>query len=153
MFQGTVAFLLASLCGAMGAIGMKRVAPRFGSRAMTAWSLFIGGLFLTAAGSFQWEPFWRDFGWSTAGVTLYLSILSATAFTVWNRLIERYSVNVLSAYRFLIPLFGVLESALFLEEETVGIGIAIGGVTLLAALYAMSRLEVQAAREPPRCDV
>ncbi|OUW19241.1 MAG: hypothetical protein CBD18_01105 [Opitutales bacterium TMED158] len=153
VFQGTIAFLLASLCGAMGAIGMKRVAPRFGSRAMTAWSLFIGGLFLTAAGSFQWEPFWRDFGWSTAGVTLYLSILSATAFTVWNRLIERYSVNVLSAYRFLIPLFGVLESALFLEEETVGIGIAIGGVTLLAALYAMSRLEVQAAREPPRCDV
>ena len=146
VFQGTIAFLLATLCGAMGAIGMKRVAPRFGSRTMTALSLFGGGVMLTVVGAYAWAEFADDYTWGTFGVTVYLSLLSATAFTVWNRLIERYSVNVLSAYRFMIPLCGVVESAVFLKSETIGIGILVGGTILLISLFAMSRLEEKPKR-------
>ena len=144
VLQGTIAFLMSTLMGAFGAIGMKRVAPRFGSRAITALSLFLGGLMLTAVGGFQWEAFSQDYNWVTLGVTVYLAILSATAFTLWNRLIERYSVNLLSGFRFMIPLCGVIESAVFLETETVGIGIVIGGAILLGSLFAMSRIEAKA---------
>jgi len=141
VLQGTIAFLLATLAGALGAIGLKRVAPRFGSRTITALSLFIGGLMLTAAGSFHWQAFASDYSWETFWVTIYLSILSAMAFTVWNRLIERYNVNVLSAFRFTIPLCGVIESAAFLKSETIGVGILVGGAILLISLFAMSRME------------
>lgn len=151
VLKGTIAFLLSTLCGAFGAIGMKRVAPRFGSRSVTSLSLFFGGAMLTLAGSASWPEFAVDYSWGSFGVTLYLSILSATAFTVWNRLIERYSVNVLSAYRFMIPLCGVIESALFLESETIGLGIVLGGSILLVSLYAMSRLEVQKREQPEVC--
>lgn len=144
VFQGTIAFLLASLSGALGAIGMKRVAPRFGSRSITALSLFFGGLMLTAVGSSHWTEFSSGYTWAMLGVTVYLAILSATAFTVWNRLIERYSVNVLSAFRFTIPLCGVIESAVFLKSETLGIGILLGGAILLVSLFAMSRMEAKA---------
>jgi drug/metabolite transporter (DMT)-like permease len=141
VFQGTIAFFLATLAGALGAIGMKRVAPRFGSRSITALSLFWGGLMLVAVASPYWDAFWKDFDWVVAGVTVYLSILSATAFTVWNRLIEQYSVNVLSAFRFTIPMCGVIESAVFLKTESIGIGILVGGSILVASLFAMSRME------------
>lgn len=138
---GTMAFLASSLAGAFGAIGLKKVSLGHGSRAVTAISLFSGGLLLTLVGLPGWKGFWSDVGGEAVWVLLYLAVLSATAFTLWNRLIEQYSVSILSAYRFLIPLCGVVESALFIEAESVGFGIASGGLLILGSLYAMSRLE------------
>lgn len=139
--HGVISFVLVGLSGAVGAIAMKQIAPSVGSRTVTALSLFIGGLMLSVAGSYEWKAFVDDYSLATLGVTVYLALLSATAFALWNRLIELYSVNVLSAFRFLIPLFGVVESALFLKNETVGVGIVVGGAILVGSLYAMSRLE------------
>ncbi len=147
--HGVVAFTLVGLSGALGAIAMKQVAPLVGSRTMTALSLFIGGLMLTVAGSFEWRAFVGGYSMATFGVTVYLAMLSATAFALWNHLIELYSVNVLSAFRFLIPLFGVVESALFLKDETIGFGIVVGGGILIGSLFAMSRLEKKTALAKP----
>ena len=99
---------------------------------------------LCVAGSYETGPFLADYSWRILGVTVYLAVLSATAFTVWNRLIQLYSVNVMSAFRFLIPLCGVIESTLFLKNETIGIGIVVGGSILIGSLYMMGRLEEQA---------
>ena len=123
---------------------MKQIAPLVGVREVTALSLFIGGLMLCVAGSYETGPFLADYSWRILGVTVYLAVLSATAFTVWNRLIQLYSVNVMSAFRFLIPLCGVIESTLFLRNETIGIGIVVGGSILIGSLYMMGRLEEQA---------
>lgn len=136
---GTVSFLAASLSGAFGAIGMKKVSVHFGSRAVTSISLLVGGLMLLAVGAPGWNGFWKDVSWESLFVIGYLAFLSATAFTLWNRLIEQYSVSVLSAYRFLIPLCGVLESALLVKEETIGTGIVVGGVMILGSLYWMGK--------------
>lgn len=144
--HGVVSFVLVGLSGALGAIAMKQIAPIVGSRTVTALSLFIGGLMLSVAGSYEWRAFANDYSLAMLGVTIYLALLSATAFALWNRLIELYSVNVLSAFRFLIPLFGVVESAIFLKDETVGIGIVVGGTILIVSLYAMSRLEDEGAQ-------
>ncbi|MBK1877055.1 DMT family transporter [Pelagicoccus mobilis] len=142
---GSAAFLLASLAGAWGAIGLKKVSTRHGSRAVTAISLFAGGALLTVLGANGWNGFWSDLGTDAIWIMLYLAFLSATAFTLWNRLIERYSVTVLSAYRFLIPLCGVIESSLLIEDESIGIGIVVGGSLILGSLWAMSRLEARKA--------
>ena len=138
---GTAAFLLAALSGAVGALGVKRMAGGFGSRSVTALALLLGGVLLLATGSYSWRGFWGDYSWVTFGVTVYLAFVSATAFTLWNNLIERYSVNVLSAYRFLIPLCGVVESVVFVETESVGVGILLGGTIVIGSLMAMNKME------------
>ncbi|MBC2607556.1 DMT family transporter [Pelagicoccus albus] len=139
---GSTAFLLASLSGAMGAIGLKRISINHGSRAITSISLFVGGLMLLLVGAPSgWTGFWADLKPSAFGSLAYLSFLSATAFTVWNRLIEQYSVNVLSAYRFLIPLFGVVESALLVPTESIGPGIVFGGLMIVTSLFVSGRIK------------
>lgn len=141
VFFGALGFLLASLSGAFGSLGMKQISGAFGSRTITAISLFAGGVLLLGTGAFEWPAFWSHYNLTTFGVTLYLAVLSATAFTVWNRLIENYSVNLLSTFRFMIPLCGVIESAIFIKSETVGVGILVGGVIIIGSLFAMSRIE------------
>jgi drug/metabolite transporter (DMT)-like permease len=137
---GTIAFLCASFSGAVAAIFMKRVAPISGSRTVTSFSLTCGGILLLLTAVPEWSRYLEHFTLTTLWVTCYLAFLSATAFTIWNRLIERYSINTLSTYRFLIPLFGVLESTLFIPSERIGLGIVAGGSIILIGIIAISRI-------------
>jgi len=138
LLLGALAFLGATLASAIGAIFMKEVAPISGSRVTTAFSLFLGGCLLLFTAIPQWADYGSHFSLTTLWVTLYLALLSAIAFTLWNRLIECYSINVLSAYRFLIPLMGVIESVLFIPGEVIRPGLVVGGVIVLSCLMVIS---------------
>ena len=47
---------------------------------------------------------------------LYLSLISAVAYTLWGMLMKNNPVSRVSIFNFMIPLFGVLLSAIFLGE-------------------------------------
>jgi len=137
---GTITFLAATFSGSIAAVYMKQVAPLCGSRTTTAFSLFCGGCLLILTASPHATQYAAQFSWHVLGITVYLAFLSATAFTLWNRLIEKYSVNLLSTFRFLIPLMGVIESSLFIPGETIGPGIVIGGMLILACIVGISKI-------------
>lgn len=137
---GAIAFLCATLSGAVAAIFMKEVLPISGSRSTTSFSLTVGGILLLLTATPHWSLYFSHFSITTFLVTLYLAALSAIAFTIWNRLIKHYSINTLSTFRFLIPLFGVIESALFIPNEHIGTGIMIGGSIILLCIIAISRI-------------
>ena len=138
---GTLAFLAASGSGAVAATFMKKVAPVAGSRCTTAFSLSLGGLMLLLISASAWSSYIAHFNLTTLLVTLYLAALSATAFTLWNRLIELYSVNVLSTFRFLIPLMGVIESTLFISGENLRPGLIIGALIVVTSLIIISQVK------------
>ncbi|MGZ0655605.1 DMT family transporter [Coraliomargarita sp. W4R72] len=138
---GTLAFLCATFSGAVGATYMKIVAPHSGSRTTTAFALSAGGLMLLLSAIPAWSSYISHFNLTTLLVTLYLSALSATAFTVWNRLIELYSINVLSSFRFLIPLMGVMESTLFISGENLRPGLIIGALIVFTSLIIIARIK------------
>jgi drug/metabolite transporter (DMT)-like permease len=138
---GTLAFLCATFSGAVGATFMKTVAPHSGSRTTTACALGVGGLLLLLTAIPAWSSYISHFNLTTLIVTFYLAALSATAFTVWNRLIEHYSINVLSGFRFLIPLMGVTESTLFIQGENLRPGLIIGAIIVFGSLITISQLK------------
>ena len=140
VFLGTLAFLGTTFSSAIGAIYMKKIAPITGTRATTSISLFTGGFLLLLTSLPYWIPYFAHANLTTLWVTLYLAFVSAAAFTIWNRLIEHYSVNTLSTYRFLIPLFGVIESAIFVPQERIGLGIIVGGSIICGCIIAISRI-------------
>ncbi|MGB0370211.1 MAG: DMT family transporter [Opitutales bacterium] len=138
---GSVAFLLATFSGSVAAIFMKRVAPIAGSLAPTCFSLGGGGLLLLLSSFASWSAYLSHFNVITFGVTVYLAIVSAAAFAIWNRLIQRYSVNTLSGFRFLIPLMGLIESVLFIHGEALRPGILIGGGIILGCLIGVAKIK------------
>ncbi|WP_445082439.1 EamA family transporter [Alkalibacter rhizosphaerae] len=46
-----------------------------------------------------------------------MSFLTATAFSIWTTLFKYNRVSSISLYKFLIPIFGAVLSALFLGES------------------------------------
>lgn len=52
------------------------------------------------------------------GVMLYLSLLSAVAYSLWGVLLKFNPVSKVSIYSFMTPVFGVLLSNLMLTEKS-----------------------------------
>jgi len=48
---------------------------------------------------------------------IYMSLLSAVAFSIWNTLLRFNKVGKIAFFRFLIPIFGTLLSGIFLGED------------------------------------
>ena len=63
-------------------------------------------------------PFHLD--WISILLLLYLSFVSATGFFIWNNVMKYNPVGKVSMYLFLVPVFGVLLSAILLNEALQG---------------------------------
>ena len=58
-------------------------------------------------------------GFSVKSIALlaYLVILSSAAFSLWTILLKYNRVSMVTVFNFMIPVFGTLLSALFLDEK------------------------------------
>lgn len=132
-------FLLASLSGAGAAITIRKLPNGFPIPLVTGISLFIGGLILTLFGI---SELWEFLATAKKGVvlmTLWLSLVSAAAFAIWNTLISQYSVELLAQFRFLIPISGVLQSIAFIPGESLSFGVCFGGFLVVGAIWTTTR--------------
>lgn len=142
---GTGLFLGATLSGALAAIVIIPLSKWMDVRLATAASLFFGGLGLLLCGVRALPSFLELADAQLLLTTVYLAGVSAGAFGIWNWLVGKYSVNVLAGYRFLIPLSGVTQSAIFIRSESLGGGIVLGGALILGSLIYLHRVESRLA--------
>jgi drug/metabolite transporter (DMT)-like permease len=108
--------VIAAFVLAAASIYGKRLSASIDPMVMTGWQLLIGGVALTAGGlAFGGELQ----GWDiTSGVLLiYMALLSSVAFALWSLLLKHNPVGLIAAFNFLVPVFGVALSALFLGES------------------------------------
>ena len=83
---------------------------------MTGWQLFIGGVILIGIGV-AGGGHMDGLNLQSGALLLYMALLSAVAFAVWSLLLKHNPVGLIAAFNFLIPVFGVSLSALFLGES------------------------------------
>ena len=138
---GGILFILSTLSGALAVIALQGIIPTMGPRAASGFGLLIGGLMLSVAGFAAWSTFADLFTPTVILWTVYLAFVSAIAFDIWNYLTTIFPVNLLAGYRFLIPICAVVESALFVKGESLGIGILLGGVLVITSIIGLQRTQ------------
>ncbi|MBN6188234.1 DMT family transporter [Aneurinibacillus sp. BA2021] len=113
---GELALLISAFANSLGGILAKNQSAKMGTLYLTAYQMMLGSLVLLALGTggAGWQPF--HFTLEAAGYLLYLAFLSAAGFVLWNTLLKYNKVGTVSMYFFLVPVFGVLLSALLLKE-------------------------------------
>ena len=136
---GAVLFCTSTLSGAFGLIVLQKVCKTMGARAATGFSLLTGGLMLCLAGIAAWPDFLTIFPPKVIGLTLYLCLVSAAGFSIWNHLTQLFPVNLLAGYRFLIPVCAVFLSSFLVPGESPGLGIFLGGTMVIAAIIGLQR--------------
>ena len=140
---GTLYYCLATFSGALALIVFQTVSKTMGSRAATGFSLLVGGLMLSLCGMQAWPEFVSLFPPKIILLTLYLALVSAAGFGIWNHLTQLFPVNLLAGYRFFVPVCAVTLSTLFVPGESPGIGIFLGGVLVIGAVISLQRLRVK----------
>lgn len=137
---GAILMLLATASGALALVFFARVKPTMSAINATGFSLLLGGIGLSLAGIREIFLLPQIFSLPVIIATVWLSFVSAAAFSIWNHLSTVFPVTVLASYRFLIPLCGVVESLIFLQSETADWGLLIGGSLVITSLVLAKRL-------------
>jgi O-acetylserine/cysteine efflux transporter len=83
-----------------------------------------------------------------AGLATVILAAYLAAYTIWYGLLRRYRVDQVTPFAFLMPLFGVLASALLLGE-TMSLGELAGGAVVMAGLAVVVLARQRSARPKP----
>ena len=100
----------------VGGIFGKRISQKMDSVVLTGHQLAIGGLALVVAGYACGGTLGMP-SFSAAALMAYMVALSAVAFALWTVLLKHNRVGLVAVFNFLIPVFGALLSAIFLDES------------------------------------
>ena len=108
--------LIAAASFGLGSTWSKTVSANCSPTMVTGYQMLIGGAVLCVIGPIAGGRLTRI----TPGallLLLYLSFLSAAAFSLWTMLLKYNDVGKVTVYNFLVPVFGTALSGIFLHED------------------------------------
>ena len=74
------------------------------------------------------------------GVLIYLALVSAVAYSLWGILLKYNSVSKVAVFGFMNPVFGVILSALLLDEaNTLGFACVVSLVLVSLGILVVNR--------------
>lgn len=114
--DGEVSLLIASIAFAMGSVASRIVTRAEDASTASGYQLIVGGLMLFVGGiAFGGEiPYVTSAG---VWMMVYLVLLSSIAYLCWTLLLSANPVSKIMIYYYLVPVFGVILSAVFLGES------------------------------------
>jgi drug/metabolite transporter (DMT)-like permease len=137
-FTGEGFIILAAITFAVSFIICKAMSAREEAMTLTGYNLLIGGVVLIVIGICGGAKL-TYFTWQSSGLLLYMALLSAVAFTLWTLLLKYNRVGKISVYNFLVPVFGVILSAVFLGENAWSIQNLAALILVCAGIYIVNR--------------
>jgi drug/metabolite transporter (DMT)-like permease len=109
--------LLTALSSTLALIVVKKMSLRIYPPLMSAYQLVIGAVGLFCLALFFGSPTTLVFSVPALVLLLYLSAVSAAAFSLWYLLVQYNRLSKMAMYRFLIPICAALLSVGLIENE------------------------------------
>jgi len=129
---------LACIASALGIVLTRIFTKKCDSMILTTYQLIIGGVVLIIVG--------LTMGGEITQITiqgiiliLYLAFLSAVAFTIWAVLLKHNPIGIIAIYGFMIPIFGVVLSGVFLEEQFLTLRILLALVSVCVGIWIVNK--------------
>ena len=116
-FQGDGMILLNASCAAFGGIITRVVSKKMNMIQATGKSMMLGGALLLVIGlSVGTKSIW-NLNIKGVFVLVALIMISAVCFAVYNELLAYHPISKIAIYNALIPVLGVIFSAMLLKEK------------------------------------
>lgn len=107
--------LLSTIFSSLSSIYIKRFSKSEKAIVLCGYQFLLGGIILTAIGLFMGARL-QKVSFLGLIIIVYLAFVSAVAYTLWSILLQHNNVSKIAVFGFMIPLFGVVLSALILDE-------------------------------------
>ena len=113
---GELLVLFASIAASIGFIMGKKISANQNAAAVSSIQQTAGGLILIAVGLIGGGRFTK-FDVQAIPIILILILSAAVANTLWGVLLKHNPISCISVYKFATPMFGMIFSALLLNED------------------------------------
>ena len=138
---GDGCILLSTVAYAFSSVYLKRYSKEEDPVVLSGWQFVLGGLIMIVCGLL--------FGGrlevvSASGIAMlvYLAVVSAVAYSLWGMLLKYNPVSRVAVFGFMNPVFGVILSAIFLQEAgSLGVMCIISLVLVCGGIYIVNRGE------------
>lgn len=144
---GEGSIVLAAFVLSAATIYGKRLSQHLNPAVMTGWQMVIGGAVLLGGGWLAGGHMSAFTPTSTA-LMIYMALLSAMAFSIWSALLKHNPVGRVTIFNFLIPVFGVGLSAVFLGEDVFEWKYGVALVLVCSGIWLVTA-EKRLMRPPP----
>jgi len=133
--------VIAAFVLAAASIYGKRVSQSMDTMVMTAHQLTLGGVALMFLGWIS-NGTLNSFDWQSGLLLIYLAALSSAAFALWSALLKDNPVGMITIFNFLVPIFGALLSALFLNENILEWKNLLALLLVCTGIWLVTRIKV-----------
>lgn len=128
IFLSTVAYAFSSIV-------IKKYSKDEDTVMLSGWQFILGGLIMGISG-FAMGGRLPAFDTRSFCMLLYLALVSAVAYTLWSILLKYNPISKVAVFGFMNPVFGVILSAIFLQEaSTLKISALISLVLVCVGIY------------------
>ena len=117
-FWGEGMIVLCTMIYGISSVLMKMISRYGSAMAITSYQLQFGGVLLIVIGWLSGGKI-HHFTMKSLLLLAYLAVLSAVAFSIWTSLLKYNPVSRVTIFGFSIPVFGVILSAIFLNEQVI----------------------------------
>ena len=138
---GLILLFCGSLSGAFGNVVVARgKSATLNTVALASQQMLLGGMVLFAIGLLTEGIPSLALPWSFYAVLFWLALVSAGAFSIWFRLLDRVPVSELNLWKFILPIFGAIFSWTLLKSESPDI-FSVLGMLLVASGIVWAQLK------------
>ena len=116
-FMGDGFVIFSAIAYAVSSVLIKRYSKNEDPVVISGYQFIIGGAFMIILGVMLGGKVTFE-SMQAVLVLLYLSVLSAVAYSLWGVLLKYNPVSKVTIYSFMIPVFGTLLSKLMLPEDS-----------------------------------
>lgn len=137
-FTGEGFILVATLAHGYSAILIKRYAQEINPVYLCGYQFIFGGIVMTI-GAFLCGGRITGIDSGNIVILIYLALLSMIAYTTWTVLLKYNSAANVGVFFFLVPVFGVILSAVVLDENPTNINTMSALILVCLGIYMVNR--------------
>ncbi len=130
--------IIAAFVLAAASIYGKRISQSIDPIVMTGLQLSIGGAALLGGG-YASGGHLSGFTPASTALLVYMAVLSSLAISIWSLLLKYNRVSMITAFNFMVPVFGVALSSLFLHESLLGWRYAAALVLVCGGIWLVTK--------------
>lgn len=137
-FTGEGFIFLSTIAYAFSSVYLKRYAKEENPVILSGWQFIVGGIIMMLCGFAAGGCLHV---WSVHGVAMliYMAMISAVAYSLWGILLKYNPVSKVAVFGFMNPVFGVILSALLLDEsDSIGIMCVVALALVCVGIYIVN---------------
>jgi drug/metabolite transporter (DMT)-like permease len=130
--------ILSAFMGSLASIYAKELSNKMDTLVMTCYQMLLGATVMILISTASLGGNAVPMSWAIAPLFMHLALISSVGFGLWFVLLNHNPISKVSIYKFQVPIWGTILSALFIPGESLTWAVFIGLVCVSAGIFLVN---------------